>query len=231
VDRFYAVGADPFFARAIELHPSYVHGYAWRAIALNVKYLLDERQETLDAALTCARKALELDDNDAWAHLAMGHVATRTREFDLAGQHFDRAIGLIPNDTSIAFTRANWLMHVGRLDEALTVLEATVQRDPYPPTGFWDVRGYVLYHLKRYEEAIVAFRNVRGRHFWTLGMLAAAYAQAGQLENARDQRVFSKRDLVRHSVLLLIRLSLLTDACVTTGLTACARRACRSDVQ
>jgi hypothetical protein len=65
---------------------------------------------------------------------------------------------------------------------ALRVLDAALQRDPYPPAGMWDVRGYVLY-----EEAIVAFRNVRGQHFWTLRMLAAAYAQAGQLQDTRDQ--------------------------------------------
>jgi TolB-like protein/DNA-binding SARP family transcriptional activator len=189
--RYQEVEADPFFARAIELDPGYVHAHAWRALALNVKYLLDERQETLDAAFACAQTALALDDNDAWAHQAMGHVATRRREFDLAGQHFDRAIGLIPNDTSIAGTRANWLMHIGRLDEALTVLDATLQRDPYPPTWIWDVRGYIFYHLKRYDEAIVAFRSVRAQPFWVMGMLAASYAQAGQLDNAyRELRSF-----------------------------------------
>jgi TolB-like protein/DNA-binding SARP family transcriptional activator/Flp pilus assembly protein TadD len=185
--RYQAAEADSFFARAIELDPVYVHAHAWRAIALNIKYLLDERPETLETACACAQKALDLDDNDGWAHHAMGYVATRRREFDLAGQHFDRAIELIPNDTSTAPPRANWLMHIGRLEEALTILDAALQRDPYPPAGMWDVRGYVLYHLKRYEEAIVAFRNVRGQHFWTLGMLAAAYAQAGQLQDARDQ--------------------------------------------
>jgi tetratricopeptide (TPR) repeat protein len=61
------VEADPFFVRAIELDPGYVHAHAWRAIALNIKYLLDERQDTLDAALACAQTALALDDNDAWA--------------------------------------------------------------------------------------------------------------------------------------------------------------------
>jgi adenylate cyclase len=113
--------AEAFFTRAIELDPGYVHADAWRAIALNVKYLLDERQETLDTAFACAQKALDLDDSDAWAHHAMGYVATTRREFELAGQHFDRAIGLIPNDTRLAATRPNWLMHAGRLKEALTV--------------------------------------------------------------------------------------------------------------
>jgi TolB-like protein len=48
--------------------------------------------------------------------------------------------------------------------------------------------GYVL---KRYDEAIVAFRSVRTQPFWVMGMLAASYAQAGQLDNAyRELRSF-----------------------------------------
>jgi TolB-like protein/DNA-binding SARP family transcriptional activator len=179
--------AEPLFAQAIELDPGYVHAHAWRAIALGVKYLLDERQETLDAAFACAQKALALDDSDAWTHLAMGYITLRRREFDIAGYHFERAIVLNPSDVYTAALHANWLMHIGRLEEALSRLDSTMMRDPYPPTWFWDIRGYVLYHLKRYDEAIFAFRNVHTQPFWVTGMLAAAYAQVGQLDNARRE--------------------------------------------
>ena len=111
--------AEPLFARAAELDPSYAHAHAWRAIALGVTYLHDGRQGTLDAALASARTALALDDNDARCHYAMAYVALRRGEYDLAGHHHDRAHSLNPNDPDIAAGRANWLMHVGRLDEAL----------------------------------------------------------------------------------------------------------------
>src|SRR5688500_2827857 len=78
-------------------------------------------------------------------------------------------------------------MHVGRLEEALAARDARLQLDPFPPTWVWDTRGYVLYHLKRYNEAVLAFRSVRAGHFWLAGMLAAAYAQAGQLADARRE--------------------------------------------
>jgi TolB-like protein/DNA-binding SARP family transcriptional activator len=185
--RYQVVEAEPIFARAIELDPGYGQAHAWRSIALSVKYLLDERPETLDAAFADAQKALALDDNNGWAHKAMGFVALRRCEFALAGQHLARAIELNPSDTFLAAGRANWLMLVGRLDEALSSLDSVLQRDPYPPTWIWDVRGYVLYHLKRYDEAIAAFQSVRAQHFWTSGMLAAACAQAGQIDNAHRQ--------------------------------------------
>jgi adenylate cyclase len=84
-------------------------------------------------------------------------------------------------------------MLVGRLDEALSTLDSVLQRDPYPPTWIWDIRGYVLYHLKRYDEAIAAFQSMSAQPFWKFGMLAAAYAQASQIDNARRQlKIFLK---------------------------------------
>jgi Flp pilus assembly protein TadD len=44
----------------------------------------------------------------------MGWIAMRRRQLDLAGQHLDRAVGLNPNDVSLAVDRANWLMYVNR---------------------------------------------------------------------------------------------------------------------
>jgi adenylate cyclase len=181
------VEAAPLFARAAELDPTYAQAHAWRAIALGVTYLHDGRQTTLDEALSCARAALALDDNDARCHYAMAYVALRSGEYDLAGHHHDRAHSLNPNDPDIAAGRANWLMHVGRLDEALGALDAAIERDPFPATWHWDVRGYVLYHLERYAEAINAFRSVRAQPFWIIGMLAAAYGQAGLTDEAHRE--------------------------------------------
>jgi adenylate cyclase len=149
--------------------------------------LVDERQETLDAALVSARKALALDENDALCQHAMAYVALRRCEYELAGHHHDPALALNPNDTELMTQRANWLMHVGRPEEALAVLDASLQRDPFPPTRYWDVRGYILYHLRRYGEAILAFRSVQAEPFWIAGMLAAAYGQLGQLDDARRE--------------------------------------------
>jgi TolB-like protein/DNA-binding SARP family transcriptional activator len=185
--RYQKVEAEPFFARAAELDPAYAHAHAWRAMALGVTYLIDEREETLDAALISARKALALDDNDALCHHAMAYVALRRCEYELAGHHHERALTLNPNDTELMAQRANWLMHVGRLEEALALLDASLERDPFPPTWYWDVRGYILYHLRRYREAILAFRSVQAEPFWIAGMLAAAYGQLGQLDEARRE--------------------------------------------
>jgi adenylate cyclase len=184
-----SVEAEPYFARAVALDPNYVHAHAWRSIALTVTYTLDGQRNPsiIDAATRSAQRALELDDTDAWAHEAMAYARLRQRQLRLAGLHFDRAFSLNPNDVNIAANRANWLNFAGRSEEALECLDLAMQRDPFPPTWVWEVRGCVLYDLKRYEEAIGAFLKGGEYLYWMQALLAAAYAQAGQLENARRE--------------------------------------------
>jgi adenylate cyclase len=181
--------AEPYFARATALDANYVHAHAWRSIALTTSYTIEGQRNaaTIEQALACARQALDLDDTDAWSHWAMGYAHLRQRELQLAGLHYDRAFSLNPNDVSIAGDRANWLMFAGRLDEALQCLDVALQRDPYPPTWVWEVRGGVLYHLNRYDEAVAALLKVGTNPYWIPALLAAAYAQAGQLDNARRE--------------------------------------------
>lgn len=176
-----------FFRRATELDPDYVHAHAWLATNLCIRYLLDERSETIEEAALHTQRALELDENDALAHDGAGWVALRRKQFDLAEQHFQRAVSLNPNDVNTAIDRANWLMYVNRLDEALLCLDLVSERDPYAPSYLYEVRGQTLYFLRRHEEAIAALRNMRAEFFWTHMFLAASFAQLDQSAEARRE--------------------------------------------
>jgi TolB-like protein len=182
-----AIEAEQCLARAVALDPNYVHALAWRSLALTLSYTLDGLRSPgmIELALATAQKALDLDDADGWSHQAMGYACMRSGQMQLAGQHLDRAHQLNPNDVNIAGDRANWLMFTGRPEEAIRLLDAALHRDPYPPTWIWEVRAYVLYHLKRYEEAIAACLNGDPQPYWMPGLLAAAYAQLGRSEDTR----------------------------------------------
>ena len=180
--------AIALFMRATELDPHYVEAIASLSTMLCMRYLLNEQAETLDEAAAHAQRALALDENDAWSQNCMGWVALLRRQYDLAGQHFDRSVGLNPNDTIVVTDRAYWLIHVNRLDEALSCLDLAMQRDPYPTTWMWDARGQALYFLKRYSEALTAIRNMRAAHFWSPMFLVASLAQSGQMTDAHRAR-------------------------------------------
>jgi adenylate cyclase len=184
--------ADALLARAIALDPNYVHAYAWRASTLVARYWSDGRQETLRQAVICAEKALSLDESDAWCHQAMGFVSLYSKKLNLAGMHFEKAMSINPDDVYVIADYANWLSHMGRLDEALRYLDLAMQRDPFPPSWIWEVRGTALILAKRYEETISAFQKVPIENSFTHALLAAAYAWSGQLGNARHEMALAR---------------------------------------
>jgi adenylate cyclase len=189
----YRVGeADDCLARAIDLDPGYVHAHAWRASTLVAKYWYDRKPETLQQAVACAETALSLDDSDAWCHQAMGFVSLHSKKLAVAGMHFERAMSLNPNDVNIIADYANWLCYMGRFDEALRYLDLAMQRDPFPPSWMWEVRGTVLLQSKRYEEAISVFHKAPIENFFTRALLAATYAWAGQIENASRELALAR---------------------------------------
>ncbi len=184
--------ADLSLARAIDLDPGYVNAYAWRASTLVTKFFQDNDAETLQKALACAEKALSLDESAAWSHQAMGFVSLHSHKLAEAGMHFERAMSLNPNDVYITADYANWLSYMGQFDDALRYLDLAQQRDPFPPAWIWEVRGTTLLLLKRYDEAISAFQKAPIENFFTHGLLAAAFARAGQMEQARHELALAR---------------------------------------
>jgi len=182
------VGAEACLARATELDPGYADAHAFRAIVLTSQYYwLGQQPETLQRAEACARTALSLDDHHVWSHDAMAYVAIHQRKFDLAGVHSSRAVRLNPNDVLAAGTHAIWLTRVGKPDEALQFLDSAMQREPFPPTWLWHFRCFTLFQLKRYDEAIAAFRNMANTFYMHHAYCASAHAHAGRLDEARRE--------------------------------------------
>jgi len=111
------------------------------------------------------------------------------------GQHdagiaeFERAFALNPNFMDYRYALA--LIYVGEPARAIEVLEANMRLDPFQPLIYstsW--LGMANYMLQRYGEAVRLFRECASRlpnQQWPYAMLASAYAQSGQLEEARAE--------------------------------------------
>ena len=82
-------------------------------------------------------------------------------------------------------------MFAGEPARAIEVLKANLRFDPFQPLIYsTNFLGCANYMLKRYGEAVRLFRECASRlpnqqwpHMW----LASAYAQSGQLEEARAE--------------------------------------------
>jgi adenylate cyclase len=111
------------------------------------------------------------------------------------GQHdagiaeFERAFALNPNFIDHRYARA--LIFAGEPARAIEVLQVNMRLDPFQPllraTGWL---GSANYMLKRYGEAVRLLREITSRLpnlLWPHTLLTSAYAQTGQLEEARKE--------------------------------------------
>ena len=177
--------AEPLIRRAIDLDPNYAQAYAYLAFASWIKFFFDLQLWRLDEPLELTRKAVALDPDDALCHATLGQVCLHRREFDEAGLSLSRALALNPSSTDIIATHAHWLCRVGRHEESLASLDLVLQRDPFPPSWYWEGRSITLFALKRYEEVIQSVKKQDRLFYWSYAYLAACYAYLGEMDKAR----------------------------------------------
>jgi len=179
--------AETLLKRAIAIDPNYALAYAALSYVYLQRFFDDVQAETLNLALANAETALSLDDRDESCHRAVGVALTFLEKYDLAGAHLDKALALNPNNVIAAAARANWLVRVGRPEEALQTLDEAVKRDPLHPPWFWEVRTMILFQQKRYEGVIEAINRKSPLRHWDHAFLAAAYIRLGRIDEARAE--------------------------------------------
>ena len=171
-----AVALDPGFARAYTMLATEIFSCGWFENAPPESYL--------DEALRAAAKAVELDPDDSFCVSTLAITHLQRREFDQARHYFDLALKSNPNDVVIWADYAWFLTSVGQSEEALERLDSKENFEPYPPHWHWEIRGQVLYALKRYDEARTSFERMSVIPFWVKGLLAACCGQLGDTESA-----------------------------------------------
>lgn len=185
--------AIPFFERAVTADPQFAPAHGWLGLAQSVGYLCVFDRTLLDQAVESGQRALSLDATEATGHWACAMGLIWKRQLDAAGRHFDRAIALNPANLQIRADWANLLRYQGRPDDALTVVEGSLQQGPFAPGWFHAARGEVLFDLRRYGEAIDALENLPTKSALAWAYLVAAHGfgsdqqtSAGALTAARQ---------------------------------------------
>jgi len=119
--------------QAIEADPGYAEAYAWLSAAYSWLGLFDfvPPAEAFPKAKAAAQKALEIDDSLAEAHAALGHVRL-FYEWDWSGAEHTckQAIELNPNYAWGHAIWSDWLLVMGRPEEAIAEERIAVELDP-----------------------------------------------------------------------------------------------------
>ncbi|HEY7610920.1 MAG TPA: tetratricopeptide repeat protein [Alphaproteobacteria bacterium] len=176
---------------AVARHPNYgpAHSMLAFCLVLTGHFGWLPIFEVPKLALDSARRAVELDDNDPWAYLALGYVAFVERRTDDAAAQFRRAVELNPN---FAAAHGYWgyaLAFDGRSDEAIERMALAMRMSPHDRQNSIFMGGTAVAHYlaHRYDQAIEwARKAVQQGPSMTAPhrILCASLAQSGRLDEA-----------------------------------------------
>jgi eukaryotic-like serine/threonine-protein kinase len=187
-----------YFRQAIQRDPSYAAAYA----GLSLAYLGAEingalsPEESMPKAKEAARKALELDDSLADAHVAMAYL-NWDYDFDwsAADKEFKRGIELAPRsgvvfyNTDVLTNYCQDLTTAGHLDAGIEECRRGLEREPLSFLAN-EVLGRSLYYARRYDEAAKQLRAAveMEPNYWLSHMvLGMTYEQQGNLSGALEE--------------------------------------------
>ena len=179
--------AQVLYEKALEADHKYARANAALSRTLNVDWRYswsDKPDHLLDRALSFAQNAIEIDPTDARGFGELGFVHLYRKEHDPAITAYERAMALNPNDADLISDYADALAHAGSNEESIALLERAMRLNPYFPDQYLWHLGGAYYNLKRYDDVV---RTILKMNNPTEGqrLLAAAYAQLGQMDFAR----------------------------------------------
>ena len=177
--------AREYCEKAVSIDPEYAEALAKLATITYVLDYLDDNAAGLETAIQYAERAVLADKGCAEAHGALGWCLLDTGNHERAGYHFDQALKINPNSTSLLGKYGNFLGVTGQTEKALSVLEAAIRRDPLHPDWLYDALGEVLWLAGNYQGAISAYEKLSTCPYWVHSILASCYAFLGRDEKAR----------------------------------------------
>lgn len=178
--------------KSIELDPDFAgaHSRLAYAIVLNMVYF-DAAPETeaMDEALAAAKRAIELDDQDANSYFTIGRVYLARREYDLAIDALEYAVDLNPFLAVTYCGLGDSLAYEGRLDEAIEQFEMAIKLSPHDPFrwAFYSYRALAHLFREEFEDAVLwARKSVQtpNSQYWARAHLVAAVGHLGDAEQA-----------------------------------------------
>ncbi len=158
--------AQRFFKKALELDPGYA--IAWVMQGMTYFHQADvgtgygskgDRKATLDSAVECAQKALELDPlcADAYAELGLCHLAKG--EHDHAIAMSEKAVALAPSHAEILANSAVSQIKSGQPERAIELIRRAMRLCPFYPSWYLWALGTACRLLGRNESAVSAFEE------------------------------------------------------------------------
>jgi adenylate cyclase len=177
----------------VEMLPENPWSYLMLAYVHLVEYWLGigkSPRESVERGMELAQKALAMDDS-LWAvHGLLSRFYTIKREYEKSIVEGERAVTLDPGGAESNLAYGASLIHGGRPEEAIPVLQKVLRLDPLGSPSTFNHLGLALRNTGRYEQAVSAFKKVLQRapnHFLAHLGLAGTYSMMGREKEARAE--------------------------------------------
>ena len=151
-----------FFSESLKSDPHYAFAWSGQAdvyIALS-QFQYAPPRDSFQKAEVAARKAIELQDSVAEAHLSLAHIyEVFYWQWSAAEKEYLRALELGPTHARAHEWYADCLMALGRVDESFRWMNRARELEPLSvPLDFSATT--LLYRARRFDEAITGYRRI-----------------------------------------------------------------------
>ena len=177
---------------AVERYPHYGPAHSMLSFALLFASQMGWTDLVLvrETAGKLAHRSLVLDDQDPWAHGALGYVHMMGRNSDEAILEYSKAIDLSPNFAAGYGWRAFAKAHAGLSEEAIADAGMAIRLSPKDPMNmiFVGATGVAHYFADRYDDAIRAAEECIRMKPGLVGvhrLKCSALAQSGRISEAQ----------------------------------------------
>jgi len=185
--------AVELFQKSIQIDPNYAPAYSGLADSYSllgtVPNSIFPPTEAFPKAEAAARRALNLDESLAEAHVVLGYSnLVYEWNFQEANREFQRALQLQPKNANAHHFYGYYLIATGQLEKATEEAETALQLNPVSPILSTSV-GESYYQRRLYDRAIEQHRAALGldqAYLPALVNLGRAYAQKGMHLEARN---------------------------------------------
>ncbi|MDH3232499.1 MAG: adenylate/guanylate cyclase domain-containing protein [Alphaproteobacteria bacterium] len=186
-----AIDRDPGYAQAHGLLGFSYIWHAWMGWGEDPTRLIPE-------AASAARRAIELDEQDAWAHLVMGTIDGYARRHEDAIERMRKALELNPNFSFAYFWLGSILGYAGKVDEAIEAIDRAYRMSPRDPFNILlpVIRSIGMFTALRDTDTRDLAREtikVRPDMVGAWRMLTVSTAHLGELDEARRALAETKR--------------------------------------
>ena len=179
--------------RAIEIDPQFSLAYAHLARNHVVAYVnrwSKSPQDSLRLGLELGKKAVELDESNAFAHFALCTAVVWARQLDKAEAEANKALHIDPNFAEGYAALGFVQVYAGKPDEAIRALHQCMRLDPHYRDIFLHIIAQAHFQLCQYQDVVIALKRRLIRKpdsDISRVLLAAAYGHLGELEKSRAE--------------------------------------------